>query len=132
MVVIDAKEMGARFKQLRGTRSQRDFAKEIGIPFRSYQRYESGERMPPIELIAKIAEIAEVPIDWVATGKFGLTSAKRTKAGQLPARMVIVQYPVHILGMDTVRQLINIIEEGDKFKIEAIKAQIKAFAPTIK
>lgn len=57
-----------RIKELRGDKSQQEFAKEIGIPFRTYQRYESGVRMPKGEAIKKIAEICDVPIDYILTG----------------------------------------------------------------
>lgn len=129
MVVRDSKEIGARFKYLRASRSQRDFAQEIGIPFRSYQRYESGERTPPTELIVKIAEITNVPIDWLATGKLFVKAGRNTRAGQLPDTMFCVQYPISILGKDTLDQLTDIINEGDDSKIAAIKTQIRALAP---
>jgi transcriptional regulator with XRE-family HTH domain len=62
-------DIGARLRELRGSRSQKEFAAGIGIAFRSYQRYESGERSPSSVVIGKIAEACNVSADWIITGK---------------------------------------------------------------
>jgi len=48
--------------------SQEEFSKKIGIPFRSYQRYEAGERLPRGRVLSKIAEQTLVTPEWILTG----------------------------------------------------------------
>lgn len=68
-VIKKYSEIGDRLKQLRGKLSQQEFAKKIEIPFRTYQRYEAGERVPPSPLISTISEITQTTADWILTGK---------------------------------------------------------------
>lgn len=60
--------LGRRLRQLRGKLSQKDFAKKMGIPFRTYQRYEYDERVPPIELLEKIASANNKKVNWLLMG----------------------------------------------------------------
>lgn len=46
--------------------SQENLAKEIGIVFRSYRRYECGEVDPPFSAIVKIADYFNVSLDFLA------------------------------------------------------------------
>lgn len=60
--------IGKRLRTLRGDITQEDFAKKAKIPFRSYQRYETGERMIPLRALLKIADLCNVDIDWILRG----------------------------------------------------------------
>lgn len=63
--------MDNKFKEIR-TRmgfSQDDFCKEIGVPKTTYLRYESGKREAPAEVVAKIARLGNVSIEYVMYGK---------------------------------------------------------------
>ena len=44
---------------------QKDIAKAAEISLRTYQRYESGERLPDIEVLTKIADFFEVSTDYL-------------------------------------------------------------------
>jgi transcriptional regulator with XRE-family HTH domain len=55
--------LGFRLKNLRGKLTQKEFAKAIGISERAYQRYESGERLPSMEVLLTICSYVEVTID---------------------------------------------------------------------
>ena len=44
---------------------QKDIAKAAEISLRTYQRYESGERFPDIEVLTKIADFFEVSTDYL-------------------------------------------------------------------
>ena len=46
--------------------NQADMAKALGIPFRSYRRYESGESEPTLPILCKIADYFKVSIDYLA------------------------------------------------------------------
>lgn len=61
-------EIGNRIKDLRNKKtSQSEFAERLGIPFVTYQRYESSDRMPKGEALKKIAEVCGVPVDYSLT-----------------------------------------------------------------
>jgi len=63
--------MDNKFKEIR-TRmgfSQDDFCKKIDVPKTTYLRYESGKREAPAEVIAKVARLGNVSIEYVMYGK---------------------------------------------------------------
>lgn len=57
-----------RLHQLRKTtgRKQEDMAKELGIVFRSYRRYECGESEPTLSTLLCIADYFGVSLDYLA------------------------------------------------------------------
>jgi len=64
-----------RLRELRGTLSQEEFSKKIGVSLRAYQRYESGERVPPPHILSKIAALLDTTIDWIITGDLNIEKA---------------------------------------------------------
>lgn len=40
-------------------------ADAIGVTMRSYQRYEAGTCLPPLDVLVKIADLFNVPTDWL-------------------------------------------------------------------
>lgn len=71
--------IGFRLKQLRGEQSQSDFAQLIGVPFRTYQRYEAGETAPKRDVIEKISKLTGKSVDWIMTGESGLPADHATE-----------------------------------------------------
>ena len=71
-----------RVKSLRGTTSQVVFASKIGVSQNSYSRYESGERIPGIDVLAQIARTFGVSADWL----LGIGTHAETSAGNIPPR----------------------------------------------
>lgn len=61
--------LGDRLAQVRGQLTQEAFAKSLGISLRTYIRYESEERLPDAELVAKVGEVYGVDMAWLITGK---------------------------------------------------------------
>ena len=61
-------EIGQRLKKLRGGLNQQIYAKRIGVSYRAYQNYESGESIPKPIILKKIAAKGSVTIDWILTG----------------------------------------------------------------
>ncbi len=57
-----------RLKQVRGKKTKAAFARILGINSPTYCRYEDG-RMPPAEILQKIAEYGGVTVKWLLTGK---------------------------------------------------------------
>lgn len=61
-------DIGNRLKLLRGALSQTEFALKLNIPFRTYQRYEAGERLPKRAVLQWIASVCGKPVEWILTG----------------------------------------------------------------
>ena len=55
--------IGVAIKKLRGQEKQVEFAKKCGISSCYLSQLESGERKPSIELIERISQISEVPLE---------------------------------------------------------------------
>jgi len=57
-----------RLQELKDTRGimQKDVAAAIGVPLRTYQRYEYGEREPQLSTLVKIADFYGVTLDYLA------------------------------------------------------------------
>lgn len=69
MSSLSPRDVGRRIRKIRGELSQSDFARRIGIPNQNgVSRYEKG-RIPPPELLLRIARYGKVSIDWVLTGR---------------------------------------------------------------
>ena len=54
-----------KLKALRGNMKQAEFARKIGIAQNSYNRYESGERVPDITVLSQLASRLRVSTDWL-------------------------------------------------------------------
>jgi transcriptional regulator with XRE-family HTH domain len=48
---------------LRGSLTQSAFCRKLGIPLTTYQRYEKGERVPDIEVLAKVVRAVGISAD---------------------------------------------------------------------
>lgn len=72
--------LAARLKELRGARSQADFAKEFGEIQQTYARWENGSREPELEKVKKIARRFGVTTDWL----LGADPIDHTKTEKLP------------------------------------------------
>ena len=46
--------------------NQQEMAKELGLSFRSYRRYESGETEPTLSVLIKLADYFQVSLDYLA------------------------------------------------------------------
>ncbi len=70
-------EVAKRLRELRGdlNLSQKEFSKRLGIPFRTYQYYESGERIPKQKKLVEIAKICNTTVEWILTGKVNVEKA---------------------------------------------------------
>jgi transcriptional regulator with XRE-family HTH domain len=68
------KEISSRIAQVRlevaGPRGKSKFAKLLGLSPSTYDYYES-TRMPPADLLVRIAQIAKVDLNWLLTGRNG-------------------------------------------------------------
>ncbi len=55
-------------QEVRGGKSQKDFALELGVSLRSYANYEADVRIPPGKVLERIARIGHTTADWILTG----------------------------------------------------------------
>jgi transcriptional regulator with XRE-family HTH domain len=61
--------LGGRLLQVRGARTQAEFAKELGISVPTYANYESGRRLPQGDLLRLLNEQYNVDLNWLVTGE---------------------------------------------------------------
>jgi len=54
-----------RLRTLRGGLKQAEFARKVGLAQNSYNRYESGERIPDIDVLTRLAAHLGVSTDWL-------------------------------------------------------------------
>lgn len=57
--------LSSRLRELRGHRSQADFAEVVGLKQQSIQRYETDQTEPKSDVLCQIAERCEVSVDWL-------------------------------------------------------------------
>ncbi len=62
------RQMTARFSQIRGDRSQRSFARELGVFQQNVNRYESGTT-PHADFLITLALRENVSLDWLLLGR---------------------------------------------------------------
>ncbi len=62
------KKLPERIAQVRGVRSQRQFARELGVFQQNVNRYESGTT-PHTDFLIQLALKENVSIDWLLLGK---------------------------------------------------------------
>ena len=83
------KDFFQRLRQLRisyaGERGKKIFARAIGLSASTYSYYERG-RLPPVDVLVRIAKLMDVDMNWLLTGKtdaespvFGKNSAPSSK-----------------------------------------------------
>lgn len=60
--MMNPKEIGQKLIELRGSRTQADIAKAIGVSAASYSAYERGERIPRDNVKIRIADFYKKPI----------------------------------------------------------------------
>jgi transcriptional regulator with XRE-family HTH domain len=62
------KKLPERLAQVRGTRSQRQFARDLGVFQQNVNRYESGTT-PHTDFLITLATQEGISIDWLLLGK---------------------------------------------------------------
>ncbi|MDA8388443.1 MAG: helix-turn-helix domain-containing protein [Nitrospiraceae bacterium] len=130
-----------RLKQIIGDRSQREFAKSLGISPSTLWEYLKG-RTPPADFIARVCERENVSLKWLMRGEDplraeGVTPAEGT--GILKAAEEMTKFEVSVRGYiaahnrliieKMIQQLTSIINEGDYRKTGAIQSLLDVLAP---
>ena len=69
MVGRAKRKLCARIAQIRGKRSQRQFAKDLGVYQQNINRYESGNSTPQADFLIALALKEYVSMDWLLLGR---------------------------------------------------------------
>ncbi len=125
-------EIGNRLRELRKRLklSQREFSKTINLHINTYQRYESGETLPPEPVLKRVAEVCGKTVDWLL--------------GRDPLQMVIAEEKAHYnaekQGIEKleknleeplyISKLVAILQGKNRKNASAIKENIDAFYDT--
>lgn len=80
-----SKELGSRIRQLRGAQTQVQFAAALGINVNTLRGYETGQRMPGADVIAKLVAVADAPLEWLVTGNTPQEAAQTSPLATMPA-----------------------------------------------
>ena len=67
-VAIDYKALGSKIKDVRGTATQADFAKQFGITRAEVSKIERGEVRPTAELLYNICLRHHLSLEWMLSG----------------------------------------------------------------
>ena len=67
-VAIDYKALGSKIRQVRGTATQADFARQFGITRAEVSKIERGEGRPTAELLYNICLKHHLSIEWMLSG----------------------------------------------------------------
>jgi len=105
-------KVGEKLKELRGPKSQGQFAGEINISLQSYHRYESGLRMPPLKVLTRIASLYGITIDWI-TRAHVLEEIKKVHEHPTPVR------PMPVPGREDPAFILSVIDWISRFWISA-------------
>lgn len=155
-------EVGNRLRQLRAHLSQKEFSEKINVPLTTYQRYESGERLPKGDVLHRIASIFDVPVEWLMTGsrviektdeqirdivkasswRAGIQTTKEQEDESVRIYKEALSRPTQVYDRIVVteqspfyplhKQLERVLREGNKTKIEAVVSLLNTFDPGIK
>lgn len=119
-----------RFSELRGEKTQDEFAKFLGISRPTVGFYENGTRLPDALVLKQIAEKCNVSADWL----LGLSNYQDTETANLTAEdiglsetavSVLQQY--HQIGTNKVIETINALLENDPFDNQNVLRCISAY-----
>lgn len=69
------KRLPGRLAQIRGERSQRQFARDLGTFQQNVNRYERGDTSPHVDFLLLISLMEGISIDWLLTGKGTMRAA---------------------------------------------------------
>jgi transcriptional regulator with XRE-family HTH domain len=66
---LDLRAIGARIRELRGSRTQEEFARLMRVSQAQLSKYELGQSAPPLGFLARIAGDTGRSVDWILMGK---------------------------------------------------------------
>ena len=70
-------QIGSRIREIRGRDKQTKFAEKIGTSRSVLSNYEAGRRLPSSSVLARIAQLGLVPVNYILTGEQKLPNMTR-------------------------------------------------------
>jgi transcriptional regulator with XRE-family HTH domain len=102
-------DISDRLKHVRGRKKKAEFAKILGIPQPNLSKYESG-RMPPADVMQKIADYGGVTVKWLLTGKEEKKALEQARYPAHPSHIPPPGPPVEIQEF-LLAQVLRAVEE---------------------
>lgn len=87
---IIAARVGRRLKELRGGRTQKEFAGLLGLSQAQYNRYETGKRLAPDRVLGQVAELAGLVPEQVVWGGDALGASAENTAREIAALVALL------------------------------------------
>jgi len=139
-ITIDYKALGAKIRQVRGSTTQADFARQFGITRADVSKIERGENRPTAELLYNICLRHHLSLEWMLSGheptsepaqeelfKGDIVKSEPVKALEEPAKVIatpildltelVEWFRLHPEDLDSVTKMI----QGKKIMLEALK-----------
>jgi len=110
-----------------GPRGKNKFAKNLGISPSTYSYYEK-DRIPPVPVLVRISEIANIDLNWLLTGKNAGNTAIPAAAGSgifAKIQRIIAKQPKTI---DAIMAFLDLLDE--KYELESKAHQKTKFDST--
>ncbi|MFH0809958.1 MAG: XRE family transcriptional regulator [Pseudomonadota bacterium] len=83
--------IGRQLRRVRGSLSQAEFARALGLKQQQYQRYESGKRIPPDDVLLKVARYANLDVQTMMALDSGGLLCERSRPLLPEARIVALE-----------------------------------------
>ncbi len=139
-IAIDYKALGAKIRQVRGPRTQADFARQFGITRADVSKIERGEDRPTAELLYNICLRHHLSLEWMLSGhepssepaqeelfKRDSVKSEPVKVRAVPTEVIatpilditelVEWFRLHPEDLDSVTKMI----QGKKLMLEALK-----------
>ncbi len=107
--VLMAAHVGRRFRELRGNFKQYEFARRLGVNQTQYNRYEQGKRLPPDEIIIRVAETCGLEPEQVIWGEG--YAAPQNRNSDLQSLIDSLSRLVRLLDAETLEDLYVYLKE---------------------
>jgi SOS-response transcriptional repressor LexA/DNA-binding XRE family transcriptional regulator len=98
-----------------GDRGRNKFAKLIGLSPSTYSYYEK-DRVPPVPVLVKISEIANVDLNWLLTGKNGQNSSPVKPGTYKILDQVQKVIEANPQSVNAISAFLNLLEEKGNFE----------------
>lgn len=121
-------EIGQRLKEYRENLTQKEFALKINVPLVTYQRYESGERLPPEPVLKRVAKLCGKTADWRPVCGKGMDPAEGY--ADSPAAQYSFLEKFGLLSEEEKELLVKTMEVlrgTNRDNVVALKSNIRAF-----
>ena len=118
-------KIGKQMREIRGSLTQAQFGEILGIKQQQYYRYETGQRLPPTQVLQKIADYGKIKIDQLLTSESTRYPVKKSESLELAEPRQGYRSKISVSR----EKMERIYREGDKKKIKALEAILETYDP---